>query len=94
MRVAFEIFRSWSDAEQMWNFDLCDIVKNNRIFFLFQSILPTQERTAWFRYLYGNPIQLTVYNYPVNYGTMGTVLAAILAAFASRIFLQEMNKIL
>jgi len=61
---------------------------------VFQSILPTQERTAWFRYLYGNPIQLTVYNYPVNYGTMGTVLAAILAAFASRIFLQEMNKIL
>ena len=42
----------------------------------------------------GTKIQLNVYGYPVTYGTMGTVLAAILAAFASRILLQEMNKVL
>lgn len=60
---------------------------------VFQSIMPTVERTALFRYLYGTPIQLSVYGYPVTYGTMGTVLAAILAAFASRILIQEMNKI-
>ena len=61
---------------------------------VFQAIIPTPDRTALFRYLYGTPIQLGVYGYPVTYGTMGTVLAAILAAFASRILLQEMNKIL
>ena len=52
------------------------------------------ERTALFRYLYGMPIELNVYGHPITYGTMGTVLAAILAAFASRIFIQEVNKIL
>ena len=63
-------------------------------FIFFQSIIPTKERTSLFRYLYGTKIQLNVYGYPVTYGTMGTVLAAILAAFASRILLQEMNKVL
>ena len=47
-----------------------------------------------FRYLYGMPIQLTVYNHPISYGTMGTVFMAILAAFASRIILQEVNKLI
>ena len=58
-----------------------------------QSILPTPERTPLFRYLVGVPIQLTVYGHPIRYSTMGTVLAAILAAFASKILLQEMNKV-
>ena len=40
------------------------------------------------------PIQLTVYNHPISYGTMGTVFMAILAAFASRIVLQEVNKLI
>ena len=68
--------------------------KNGVKSFYFQSIIPTKERTSLFRYLYGTKIQLNVYGYPVTYGTMGTVLAAILAAFASRILLQEMNKVL
>jgi len=67
---------------------------NYQGFQVFQSIIPTKERTSLFRYLYGTKIQLNVYGYPVTYGTMGTVLAAILAAFASRILLQEMNKVL
>ena len=40
------------------------------------------------------PIQMTVYNHPISYGTMGTVFLAIIAAFASRIVLQEVNKII
>ncbi len=60
----------------------------------FQSILPTKDRTAMFRYLYGMPIQMNVYGHAITYGTMGTVLAAILAAFASRILIQEMNQII
>ena len=40
------------------------------------------------------PIELHVYGHPITYGTMGTVLAAILAAFASRILIQEVNKML
>jgi hypothetical protein len=56
--------------------------------------MPTRERSTMFRYFYGMPIQMNVYGHPVSYGTMGTVLAAILAAFASRILLQEMNKVL
>lgn len=58
------------------------------------NILPTAERSGLFRYLYGMPIQLTVYNHPISYGTMGTVFMAILAAFASRILIQEVNKII
>jgi hypothetical protein len=60
----------------------------------FQSILPTIQRTSLFRYLYGMPIQMTVYGHPFTYGTMGTVLAAVVAAFLSKILLQEMNKII
>jgi hypothetical protein len=40
------------------------------------------------------PIQMTVYGHPFTYGTMGTVLAAVVAAFLSKILLQEMNKII
>jgi tetrahydromethanopterin S-methyltransferase subunit E len=36
---------------------------------------------------------MAVYGHPITYGTMGTVLAAVAAAFLSRILLQEMNKI-
>ena len=53
--------------------------------------MPKDDRTAMFRYLYGMPIQLTAYGHPISYKTMGTVLAAILAAFASKILLKEMN---
>jgi hypothetical protein len=40
------------------------------------------------------PIQMAVYGHPLTYGTMGTVLAAVVAAFLSKILLQEMNKII
>ena len=32
---------------------------------------------------------MTVYGHPITYGTIGTVVAGILAAFASKILLQE-----
>ena len=60
----------------------------------FQSILPTPERIQMFQYLYGMPIQMTAYGHRISYGTMGTVLAAVMAAFASKILLQEMNLII
>ena len=64
-------------------------------FFAFiQSIMPKEDRTAMFRYLYGLPIQLTAYGHPITYKTIGTVLVAILAAFVSKILLQEMNKVI
>ena len=56
--------------------------------------MPKEDRTAMFRYLYGLPIQLTAYGHPITYKTIGTVLVAILAAFVSKILLQEMNKVL
>jgi len=56
-----------------------------------QSIMPKEDRTAMFRYLYGLPIQLTAYGHPISYKTMGTVLVAILAAFLSKILLKSMN---
>jgi hypothetical protein len=37
---------------------------------------------------------MTVYGHPITYGTMGTVLAAVVAAFLSKILIQEMNKII
>jgi len=61
---------------------------------LLQSIMPSEERTAMFRYLYGMPVQLTLYGRPVTYATMSTVFAAILAAFASKILLKSMNAVL
>lgn len=59
-----------------------------------QSILPTPARVHMFQYLYGMPIQLTAYGHRISYGTMGTVLAAVTAAFASKILLQEMSLII
>jgi len=56
-----------------------------------QSILPTEKRVQLFQYLYGQPIQMTVYGHAISYGTIGTVVAGILAAFASKILLQEMS---
>jgi len=58
---------------------------------IIQSILPTSDRIDMFRYLYGQPIKMTVYGHAVTYGTIGTVVAGILAAFASKIFLQYIN---
>lgn len=58
-----------------------------------QSILPTEKRVPLFQYLYGHPIQMTTYGHALSYGTIGTVVAAILAAFASKILLQEVNTI-
>jgi len=56
-----------------------------------QSILPTEKRVQLFQYLYGHPIQMTVYGHAISYGTIGTVVAGILAAFASKILLQEIG---
>jgi len=60
---------------------------------ILMSIMPTDERVDMFKYLYGQPIQMTVYGNSITYGTIGTVVAGILAAFTSKIFLQEINGI-
>jgi hypothetical protein len=39
-----------------------------------QSILPTDKRVMLFQYLYGQPIQMTVYGHALSYGTMGKPL--------------------
>ena len=54
--------------------------------------MPEKERVAMLKYLYNMPIKMTAYGHPISYSTMGTVLIGILAAFASKILLQEMNK--
>ena len=54
--------------------------------------MPKKERVAMLKYLYNMPIRMTAYGHPISYSTMGTVLIGILAAFASKILLQEMNK--
>ena len=46
-----------------------------------------------FQYLYGHTVQMTVYGHAITYGTIGTVVAGILAAFASKILLQEISAI-
>jgi len=58
---------------------------------LVQAIMPTEDRTHIFRYLYGMPVQLTVYGHPITFATMSTVLAAIMAAFASKILIKSMT---
>ena len=40
----------------------------------FQSILPTPERVMLFQYLYGQPVQMTVYGHSLTYGTIGKQL--------------------
>jgi len=60
---------------------------------IIQSILPTEKRVYMFQYLYGHPIKMTVYGHAISYGTIGTVVAGILAAFASKILLQEMSSL-
>ncbi len=60
---------------------------------IFQTISPTWSDST-FQYLYGMPIQLTAYGHMISYGTIGTALSAIMAALASKIFLQEMSKII
>ena len=54
--------------------------------------MPKTDRTAMLRYLSTMPIRMTAYGHSISYSTMGTVLIGILAAFASKILLQEMNK--
>jgi len=58
---------------------------------IIQSILPTESRVQSFQYLYGHPVQMNVYGHSITYGTIGTVVAGILAAFASKILLQEIS---
>jgi len=58
---------------------------------IIQSILPTEKRVKLFQYLYGHPIQMSIYGHGISYGTIGTVVAGILAAFASKILLQEIG---
>ena len=41
------------------------------LYLLFQSILPTEKRVHMFQYLYGHPIQMTVYGHAISYGTIG-----------------------
>ena len=36
-----------------------------------QSIFPTEARVPMFRYLYGQPMQMTVYSHAITYGTIG-----------------------
>ncbi|CAB4068200.1 unnamed protein product [Lepeophtheirus salmonis] len=59
-----------------------------------QSIMPTPERVNMFRYLKLLPIEMTTYGHRISYGTMGTVLFGLFAAFVSKIVLQEINKFL
>merc|ERR1711915_967098 len=56
-----------------------------------RSIYPTEERLQIFQYISEQPIVMNVYNHTVSYSTIGTVVVGILAAFASKILLQEMN---
>ena len=39
-----------------------------------QSIFPTEGRIRMFKYLYGQPIQMTVYSHAITYGTLGNNL--------------------
>ena len=36
-------------------------------------------------------VQMTVYGHAITYGTIGTVVAGILAAFASKVLIQEIG---
>ena len=38
-------------------------------------------------------VQMTVYGHAITYGTIGTVVAGILAAFASKVLIQEIGAI-
>jgi len=60
---------------------------------IIQSILPTESRVFMFQYLYGHQVQMTVYGHAITYGTIGTVVAGILAAFASKVLIQEIGAI-
>lgn len=56
-----------------------------------RSIYPVEDRLQIFQYISEQPIVMNVYNHTVSYSTIGTVVAGILAAFGSKILLQEMN---
>jgi len=54
-------------------------------------IFPTLDRVEMFQYLDLQHIGLTVYSHRLNFGSVGTVVFTILAAFASKIVLQDLN---
>ena len=56
--------------------------------------MPNEKRILMFRYMSTLPIEMTAFGHKITYGTMGTVIFGIFAAFASKIILQEMNKII
>lgn len=56
-----------------------------------QSIYPVEDRLMLFQYIEEQPIVMNLYNHTISYATIGTVVAGILAAFGSKIILQEMN---
>jgi len=55
-----------------------------------RSIFPVEERLQLFQYISEQPIVMNVYNHNISYSTIGTVVAGVLAAFGSKIILQEM----
>jgi len=54
-------------------------------------IFPTLDRVEMFQYLDLQHIGLTVYSHRLSFGSVGTVVFTILAAFASKIVLQDLN---
>ncbi|XP_076350081.1 uncharacterized protein LOC143246804 isoform X3 [Tachypleus tridentatus] len=58
---------------------------------LSKCICPAGDRIHLIQFLTQNPLQLTVYGYAMNYGTIMTVLFAILVAFISRLVVAEIN---
>ncbi|XP_013786237.1 uncharacterized protein LOC106470240 [Limulus polyphemus] len=58
---------------------------------LAKSICPTEHRLQLIKFLNQNPLQMTVYGYALNHGTIMTVFFAILVAFTSRLVVSEIN---
>ncbi|XP_064597182.1 uncharacterized protein LOC135463710 [Liolophura sinensis] len=56
---------------------------------MIRSICPVQERLALLFYLSQQPLQMTIFNFPVTYQGIVGVIAAFSVAFASRIVLDE-----
>lgn len=57
---------------------------------LFQSILPTEKRVHMFQYLYGHPIQMTVYGHAISYGTIGKLFIDNFYESFSKLFVQAL----
>ena len=56
----------------------------------FQSILPTEKRVHMFQYLYGHPIQMTVYGHAISYGTIGKLFIDNFYESCSNLFVQAL----